>query len=75
MRQSSSSTSLLLPFGSLMGVIPTDAVSRGRVIGDFSSALDRDQAVTESPATPVVAGFYPACAAWPPSLPSGDGGI
>ena len=39
MANSSASTCLLLPFGALTGVIPVDAVSRGRVLGDFSRAL------------------------------------
>ena len=41
MRQSSPSASLLLPFGSLTGVIPIDAVRQERVLGDLSSILSR----------------------------------
>ena len=37
MANSSASTCLLLPFGALTGVVPVDSVSRGRVLGDFSS--------------------------------------
>ena len=76
MRESSPSASLLLPFGALMGAIPIDAISRGRVLGDFSSAIDSNRFTAGRPATPVVAGSRPVSAALSPSLvPSGDGGI
>lgn len=39
MPHSSSSAVKFLPFGSLTGVIPIDAVPQGRVVGDFSSVL------------------------------------
>ena len=39
MANSSASTCLLLPFGALTGVIPVDAVSRGRVPGEFGSTF------------------------------------
>lgn len=39
MRHSSSSTVLMLPFGSLMGSIPMDSVPLGCVRGDFSDVL------------------------------------
>jgi hypothetical protein len=75
MRGSSPQAGLLLPFGSLTGIIPVDALSRGRVLGDFSKTIDRDRSIAGRPATPVVAGPYPACAAWPPSFREEDGGI
>ena len=39
MKSSSPSDGLLLPFGSLTGIIPVDAVGRGRVVGDFGTVL------------------------------------
>lgn len=39
MRHSPSSAVLYLPFGSLTGVIPVDAVQKGRMLGDFSSVF------------------------------------
>jgi len=39
MANSSESSCLLLPFGALTGVIPVDALSRGRVLGEFSNAV------------------------------------
>lgn len=74
MRQSAPSTALLLPFGSLMGSIPVDALPRGRVLGDPGRVLDRAKASADSPAI-VFAGSHPASAAWPPSLRKEDGGI
>jgi hypothetical protein len=35
----SSPSAVLLPFGSLTGIIPVDAVPRGRVLGDASSVI------------------------------------
>ena len=35
-----SSTSLFLPFGSLTGLIPVDAVGGRRVLGDFANVLE-----------------------------------
>ena len=76
MRDSSSSASMLLPFGSLMGDIPIDAISSGRVLGDFSNAIDRNRFLAGFPTTPNVVGLHPACTALPPSpIPSGGGGI
>jgi hypothetical protein len=39
MPDSSASAVMLLPFGSLTGVIPIDAVPQRRVLGDFSGVL------------------------------------
>jgi len=39
MGQSSSSAVTFLPFGSLTGVVPIDAVPLGRKLGEFSSVL------------------------------------
>jgi hypothetical protein len=68
------STPLLLPFGSLMGSIPVDAVPRGQVPGGPVGVLDRVTAGVDSRAM-LFAGSHPASAAWPPSLSMEDGGI
>lgn len=39
MPPSSASVVVFLPFGSLTGVIPIDAVPQGRVLGDFNNVL------------------------------------
>lgn len=74
----SSASAVFLPFGSLMGIIPVDAVPRQRVrvLGDFSNVIGCDRRAPAFHAIPVSAGHDPACTASPPSLvPSGDGGI
>ena len=48
-----SSPSVVLPFGSLMGAIPLDALARGRMSGGYGRASDRDPLAAELPATPV----------------------
>lgn len=48
MANSSASTCLLLPFGALTGVIPTDSVTYGRVPEDIGSVLaDQRQRASE----------------------------
>src|SRR5918993_6121726 len=59
MRQSSPSPALLLPFGSLMGNVPVDAMPRGRVLGDPGQVLDRAHAVGSRDVT-AIAGPVPA---------------
>ena len=78
MRHSSSSAVLFLPFGSLTGVIPIDAVPRERTLGGFGSVLaGSGQRVTE-----IQQQIHSAIDPGPvvprsrrPSLPSGGGGI
>jgi len=64
---------VFLPFGSLTGVIPIDAVPQGRVLGDFGSVVaGQDHRPAERVAE--VAQSYPAGARWSPSLEKGDSG-
>jgi hypothetical protein len=80
MSHSSASADLLLPFGSPAGVIPNDCVwqerAQKRVIGDFSSVIDRGWLVAESAAIPFVARSNLACTVFPASSDrAGAGGI
>lgn len=71
-----SSAFVLLPFGSLTGVIPVDSISRGRVLGDFSNALAGPSHGNSEFLAAVPFRGSTACAASPPSPgPRGDGGI
>ena len=77
MRHSSSSAALFLPFGSLTGVIPTDAIGRGRKLGDFSSVLagtaERMSKVQQQIHS-VIDPIPQVSRGRRPSNPSGDGG-
>lgn len=78
MRHSSSSAALFLPFGSLTGVIPTDAVGRGRMLGDFDSVLSgsaRRGSEIQQQIHSVIDPFPHVTRGRRPSDPSGDGGI
>jgi len=66
---------VFLPFGSLTGVIPIDAVPQGRVLGDFGSVVAGQDHRPAERRVAVVAQSYPACARWSPSLEKGDSGI
>lgn len=68
MPNSSAKADLLLPFGSLTGVIPLDSIHYKRVLGDFSSVIGSDPRIAKLRSTTVPAGPEPACAAWPLSL-------
>jgi hypothetical protein len=73
---SSASAAVFLPFGSLTGVVPVDAVPQARVLGDFGSVIGRGWLVAESAAIPVVDRSSPACTELPPSSDrAGGGGI
>ncbi len=77
----SASADLMLPFGSLTGVVPTDCVWQKRVIGDFSTVIDRGWLVAESAAISAVARSAVArpdrdgTLLSPSSYRAGDGGI
>ncbi len=73
-----SSAFVLLPFGSLTGVVPIDSIQQGRVLGDFSNVLaglsHRNSEFLA--AVPFRGCCYTASAASPPSLtPRRGGGI
>lgn len=66
---------MFLPFGSLTGVVPVDAVSRGRVLGEFGRVIDdswRPSQIQQQ----IHSVIEPGCTASPPApRPKGDGGI
>ena len=69
-----SSPSVVLPFGSLMGAVPIDALARGRMSGRYGRASDRDPFVAQIPATPV-AGPEPSLCRVAAVFRMEDGGI
>ena len=76
MPHSSASADLMLPFGSLTGVVPTDCVWQKRVIGDFSTVIDRGWLAAESAAISAVARpDRDGTLLSPSSYRAGDGGI
>jgi hypothetical protein len=68
MSNSSAKADLLLPFGSLTGLIPIDSIRHKRVLGDFSSVIGTEPQLARPRPKPVHAGSEPASTAWLLSL-------